>query len=127
MPHRFLADENRQHLGRYGQSRLKLIRPVQRKLDIDRDNDVDVQFAHGRHRYIADQATVDQRMVTDPDRGEYSGRGHTGTNRKRQISATHDHRFPRRDIRRDRAKRYWQLVKVPHLRDIQRQPAQNHA
>ena len=63
-----VADQDRQHLRGDVQRGVELLRFVQRKLDVHRDDDVDVHLAHGIDRHVATEATVDQGAPVDADR-----------------------------------------------------------
>ena len=121
---RFLANQDGQDLLRHLQDRVELVVVVQRKLDVDSDDDVDAHRASDVDRQVADDTAIDQHPAVDDRRREKSRHRHAGANGRRKITVAEHDRLAFGDVRRDGAKRNRQCIEVLDVRGTDRQLTQ---
>ena len=124
LPLRLPANQDRQHLLGDGKRRIELLRLIQRKFDINRNDNVDIHFPNGLNRQVGDQATVNQRRAINRHRGENSGRRHACAHGHGEIAAPENARFSGIEVGGNGAKRHRQIIEVLDMRNLQRLFAQ---
>jgi len=116
---RFLANQDRQHLLGDRKCRAKFLRAVQREFHVHRDNHVHAHRLHDIDGQVANEAAVDEQIITNANRRKDTGHRHAGPDRLRQVAATDDPQVTGFDIGRNCPERDWQLIKIIDVRDRQ--------
>ncbi len=107
--------QNRQHLLGDLDDRHQFLGRIQRKLDVNRNNDIDVHLLHDINGQIGGDATIDKQATVDVGWREYGRHRHAGSNGQGQVALSHDVSVPGFDIGRDRPERNRQLVEIADL------------
>ena len=124
MAHSLLVNQDGQHLFRNRDRRLQFLHRVERELDIDRDNDVNVHRPDDVDRQVADKPAINQQAIVELHRCQDARDRHAGTYCKCQIAPTHHVRVAGFKIRCDGAKWDRQLIEVLYVGHGQCQLAQ---
>ena len=93
---------------------------IERRSNIDRDEDVGTHALHHVHRQVVDDAAVHQQVTLEIDRREQARNRHAGAHRGGEVALRNDHRLAGDDVGRNRAERNRQLVEVLRLNAIAR-------